>query len=98
MNNVKKTNSIYQNKTNLILDKRKNSTINNKFISNYSSKPIQYNQNDSLIKHKINVKKNNSVCFVKDYQKNKENSINSKVKEKILNNNIEINITNYELL
>lgn len=98
INNTKKSSSIYQNKTNLILDKRKNSSINNKNISNYACKPNQYNYIDSMVKHKINTKKNNSVCFVSGYQNSKENSINYKINANTSNNNAELNTTNFELL
>ena len=44
-----------------------------------------------MIRHKINTKKNNSVCFVSGYQNNKANINNSKINENI-------NTTNFELL
>ena len=99
INNTKKPSSIYQNKTNLILDKRKSSIINNKNISSYASKHNQNNYNDSMIRHKINTKKNNSVCFVSGYQNKKEYLNNYKINnENTSNNNSELNTTNFELL
>ena len=98
INNTKKSSSIYQNKTNLILDKRKSSIINNKNISSYATKHYQNNCNNSMIRHKINTKKNNSVCFVSGYQNNKANINNSKINENTSNNNSELNTTNFELL
>lgn len=98
MNNTKKANSIYHNKTGLILDKRKNSIINNKFITNYANKPSQYIHNDSLIKQKINAKKNNSVYFVKGFEKSKQSFIKSKENGNISNYNIDLNTSNNDLL
>jgi len=97
INNTKKSSSIYSNKTNLVLDKRKSSLINNKIITNYASKPNQYNYNGSMIKHKFNTKKNNSVCFVAGYQ-NKDNSINYKNNGNTSISNAELNTSNMELL
>ena len=51
-----------------------------------------------MIRHKINTKKNNSVCFVSGYQNNKANINNSKINENTSNNNSELNTTNFELL
>ena len=92
--NQNKVNNIY----NLILDKRKSSIINNKNISSYATKHYQNNCNNSMIRHKINTKKNNSVCFVSGYQNNKANINNSKINENTSNNNSELNTTNFELL
>ena len=98
MNNIKKSKSIYQNKTGLILDKRKNSIINNKIISNYTHKPGQYSYIDSLERRRINAKKNNSVCLVSNYQKCKESFINYKFNDNASKNNLEMNTSNYNLL
>ena len=100
VNNSKKSSSIYQNKTGLIIDKRKSSIINNnnKIISNYRSKPSQYNCIDSLSRRRIIEKKNNSVCLVSGYQKSKESFIKSKNNENISNNHIELNTSYYNLL
>lgn len=99
MNNTKKSISIYHNKTGLILDKRKNSSMNNKCISNYASKPSQYYHHiESFIKPKLNDKKNNSVYFVSGHQKNKESFVKSKNNLNVSNNNIEMNTTNYNLM
>ena len=102
MDNTKKT-CIYQNKTSLMLDKKKSTLINNKNISNYASKPNQYNYADSLIKHRINAKKNNSICFINNYEKNKESFIDSKyningINGTISNKNKEINTSSIILL
>ena len=98
INNTKKSSSIYQNKTNLILDKRKSSIINNKNISSYATKRYPNNYNDSMVRHKINTKKNNSVCFVSGYQNIKGNINHSKINENTSINNSELNTTNLELL
>ena len=97
--NAKKSNSsIYQNKTGLIFEKRKSSIISNKIINNYASKPSQYSNIDSLIRNRINTKKNNSVLFVNGYQKIKESFINLKNNENISSKNLEINTSNFNLL
>ena len=62
------------------------------------SKPIQYNHVDSFIKSRINSKKNNSICYITGYQKNKDSFINSKNNANISNNNIELNTTNYNIV
>ena len=51
-----------------------------------------------MIRHKINTKKNNSVCFVSGYQNNKAIINNAKINENTSNNNSELNTTNFELL
>ena len=99
MDNPKKSSSsIYQNKTGLIFEKRKSSIINNKIINNYASKPSQYSHIDSLVKQRINSKKNNSVLFVSGYQKIKDSFINVKNNENNSNNNLELNTSNFNLL
>lgn len=98
INNDKKTSSIYHNKTGFVLDKRKNSIINNKNICNYASKSNNYSNIDSFVKPKINAKKNNSVCFVNGYQKSRESFIKSKNNESTINNNMDLNTTNYNIL
>ena len=80
-------------------DKRTKSIINiNKNISNYASKPNQYNNIDSYIKNRINSKKNNSICYINGYKKNKENFMNSKNNPNNSNINIELNTTNYNIM
>ena len=97
-NTNKSSSSICQNKTGLIFEKRKSTIINNKVINNYASKPSQYSHIDSLIKRRINTKKNNSVLFVSGYQKIKDSFIRLKNNENIYNNNLELNTSNFNLL
>jgi hypothetical protein len=51
-----------------------------------------------MVRHKINTKKNNSVCFVSGYQNIKGNINHSKINENTSINNSELNTTNLELL
>ena len=57
-----------------------------------------YVPNGMQPKNRTNSKKNNSICYITGYQKNKDSFINSKNNANISNNNIELNTTNYNIV
>ena len=93
-----KNSCIYQNKTGILLNEKKSALNNNKNISHYASKPNIYNHADSIIKHRINSKKNNSMYFI-NYEKSKENIFDSNyINENISHKIKEINTSSINLV